>query len=236
MTTKSTRQSFLLSVIFHALLLLFLLSGPFIFTFNPKKIEEKSPELYIPSYVYKGNITPAAQQAVARSAAQTQPVMKAQQSAPSIQKMQNKSGTLASSIPKNNSFQPKSILEMSRNLIQKNQVNTALNRLNNAEPPILLVGDKRAIVDPLVKLLGRSLSAHFHYPKIEGMFGARGKVYVELVLHPEGYFSDVQIVLSSDIQDFNAAALYAVNTAPTVVGANKFLSRPTRFVVGFLFE
>jgi len=43
-------------------------------------------------------------------------------------------------------------------------------------------------------------------------------------------------VQPSEIQDFNAAALYAVNTAPTVVGVNKFLAKPTRFVVGFIFD
>jgi TonB family protein len=125
---------------------------------------------------------------------------------------------------------------MSRSIIQHNQVDAAVSNLNNTEPPILLIGDHHALVDPLIKLLARSLSANFHYPKIEGIFGARGRVLVELVLHPEGYFSDVQIVQSSDIQDFNTAALYAVNMAPTVVGVNKFLPKAKRFVVGFIFE
>ncbi len=225
-TKKFMRNSFLLSVILHLLLLLFLFGISAVITLNPEKKEQKSPELYIPSYVYHGAMTP--------------PVTKAQTKAEHIQKPQNHPSVLSSqskNLPsKRNTFSQKSILDMSRSIIQQNQVNSALNQLNSAEPPILLVGDKHAIVDPLVKLMGQSLSAHFHYPKIEGVFGATGRVYVELVLHPEGYFSDVQIVQSSNVQDFDAAALYAVNTAPTVRGVDKFLSQPKRFIVGFIFD
>ena len=226
-TNKLTRNSFLLSVIFHLLLLLFLLIISTIIHFNPEENTKKPPQLYIPSYVYKGAITPAVQHQVTSNTSQPQQVASTQPMQP-IQKPQTKSRF--SSSPQ------KSILNMSRSIIQQNQMNTALNNLNDSEPPILLVGDKHALVDPLIKLVGRALSAHFHYPKIEGTFGARGVVYVQLVIHPEGYFSDVQIVQSSDIQDFDAAALYAVNTAPTVVGIDKFLPKPKRFIVGFIFE
>lgn len=241
LTKKLNRNSFLFSLIFHLAILLILLIVSTIITLNPVEQEKKSPQLYIPSYVYKGAITPTVQHQVAKTASNTQSFTESQSAAPNIQKVQNKPSVLPSqikkvSVRKNNPFQQKSILDMSRSIIQQNQVNAAIDNLNNTEPPILLVGDKHAIVDPLIKLLGRSLSAHFHYPKIEGTFGARGRVYVELVLHPEGYFSDVQIVQSSEIQDFDAAALYAVNTAPTVVGANKFLPKPKRFIVGFIFE
>jgi TonB family protein len=235
-TKKLMHNSFLLSVIFHLLLLLFLLWMSTVITFNREENIQKSPELYIPSYVYKGAITPPVQHSAANNLSQSHEVPPAQ----TIQPAQAKSSALASepkniSGKQNNLFQ-KSILGMSRSLIQQNQVSTALNNMNDSEPPILLVGDKHAIVDPLIKLVGRSLSANFHYPRIEGTFGARGRVYVELVLHPEGYFSDVQIVQSSEIQDFDAAALYAVNKAPTVVGVDKFLPRPKRFIVGFIFE
>lgn len=230
-TKKLTRHSFLLSIIFHLFIFLFLLLMSTVITINPNENAKKPPQLYIPSYVYKGAITPATNNT---------PPSQQREAAENIQKVQTKPSILASQAKnvtdKNHFFPQKSILDMSRSMIQQNQVNTALNNLNHSETPILLVGDKHAIVDPLIKLVGRSLSAHFHYPRIEGTFGARGRVYIELVLHPEGYFSDVQIVQSSDFQDFDAAALYAVNTAPTVVGVDKFLPKPKRFIVGFIFE
>lgn len=241
-TKKFIQKSFLLSIIFHLLLLLFLLTLSTIITFNPVEKTNKPPELYIPSYVYKGAITPRVHTTPTENASTSQPAATTEPPKPMIQKTQTEPSPLfsqpkqISSARKNNFSSQSSILAMSRNMIRQNQIDTAVNNLNDSEPPILLVGDKHAAVDPLVKLVGRSLSAHFHYPKIEGIFGARGRVYIELVLHPEGYFSDVQIVQGSDIQDFNAAALYAVNTAPTVVGVDKFLPRPKRFIVGFIFE
>lgn len=241
-TKKITQNNFLLSIILHLLFLLILLMMSTIISYNPREKTKKSPQLYIPSYVYKGAITPPPQVTKIQNQPQTQTVTKTQSSAqPVTQKIENKAGTLPpreknTAVSKQNPFQQKSVLDLSRSFIQHNQVDAAINRLNDTEPPILLVGDKHAIVDPLVKLVARSLSAHFRYPRIEGTFGARGIVYIELVIHPEGYFSDVQIVKPSDIQDFNTAALYAVNTAPTAVGVDKFLPRPKRFVVGFIFE
>ncbi len=238
---KLTRKSFLLSLLFHLALLFFLLNISTIFTFKPSNIIEKSPELYIPSYVYKGAITPAPQHQIAKRTTQSQSMTEPQNSAENIQKVENKPSVFASEknttpSPRKRFFPEKSILDMSRSIIQHNQINSAVSHLNNTEPPILMIGDKHALVDPLIKLLGQALSANFHYPKIEGIFGAQGRVYVELVLHPEGYISDVQIVQSSEIQDFNAAALYAVNSAPKVIGVDKFLPKAKRFVVGFIFD
>ena len=71
---------------------------------------------------------------------------------------------------------------------------------------------------------------------MEGNFGLRGRVLVSLVLHPEGFYSNVQIVQSSENNDFDNAALYAVNSAPKVIGADHFLDKPKRFIVGFIFD
>src|SRR5438477_525236 len=78
--------------------------------------------------------------------------------------------------------------------------------------PILLIGDDSHPADPLIKLLGRSLSAHFRYPRMAGQLGITGRVVISLTLHPEGYYSDVQMMQSSDSQELDAAALYAVNS------------------------
>lgn len=243
MTQKITRNSVLLSIVLHLLLLSLLVILSMTFTFNPVEKTKKPPELYIPSYVYKGAVTPAVSHPVAQQPARKEPVIESPKVPLPMQKTETKSAIPAFSSGRKtisndrlDPFRQKSVLDMSRSFIQNNQTRAALNQMKNTEPPILMVGDRHATVDPLAKLLGRSLSAHFHYPDVEGIFGARGVVYIALVLHPEGYFSDVQIVQPSEIQDFNAAALYAVNTAPTVVGVNKFLAKPTRFVVGFIFD
>lgn len=239
---KLVRNGFLLSVIFHLVLLLFLVKISTIFTIKPDENNKKSPQLYIPSYVYKGAITPAVQQPITHNTSTPlNQEIKTKSNSPIIQKTKSKLAIMPSQqnsliVKKADPYQQGSILDMSRQFIKTKQVDSAISHLNNSEPPMLLIGDKNAIVDPLAKLVGRSLSAHFRYPRIQGTFGARGRVYIELVLHPEGYFSDVQIVQSSEIEDFNAAALYAVNTAPTVVGVDKFLPKAKRFVVGFIFE
>jgi hypothetical protein len=43
-------------------------------------------------------------------------------------------------------------------------------------------------------------------------------------------------VQSSQNEDLDAAALYAVNKAPRIDGADRFLAKPKTFVVGFLFH
>ena len=98
------------------------------------------------------------------------------------------------------------------------------------------MGDLNQVADPIVKLLGRSLSAHFQYPDTEGILGIKGKVILELILHPNGNITGIRMLKSSHNQNLDSAALYAANTAPTVLGADKFLSTPMRFVIGFVFE
>lgn len=207
------RYVFLLSLLLH-LLILFIITARISFILQPEKENErKPPQLYVPSYMYTGALnTPAAQQTVSHTAL-------AKKSVPS-----EKNGILQ-----------KSIMDMSRAVIQQDQINNALSHMQNTQP-ILMIGDDTESVDPLTKLIGISLSAHFTYPRMEGSFGVKGRVLVEMVLHPEGYYTDVKIVRSSNNRNFDMAALYAVNKAPTVVGADRFLSKPKYLIVGFIFD
>jgi TonB family protein len=216
------RRSFLISVILHLLLVV---STTIIITFNPEN-NQKPAQYYTPAYVYHGAITPVMQ-------SQRSQQIKSSQSQSELDS-DNKPAEKTVP-PKQKMHLSKSVLAMSQEVLKTDQMNKALSNLKNQEP-ILLIGDANATVDPLIKLLGRSLSAHFNYPKIEGNLGMRGRVLVEMVLHPEGYYTDVQIVHSSNNQDFDAAALYAVNTAPKVVGADRFISQPKYFIVGFIFN
>lgn len=230
------KNSILLSLLLH---ILFLLSISVVFVPKEKKYEP-SPDHYVPSYVYKGTVAPPPRY---RSGNHTPKKVMAKIQPPTQKPAETRfvpplpATTVKNALPINVPKQAepqKSIMEMSRDILHQNQIQQAMNRAKNEEP-ILLIGDKSKIVDPLILLMAKSLSAHFSYPNIEGNFGLTGRVIVELTLHPEGNFTDVQIIESSNNQAFDSAALYAVNTAPLVRGVDKFLSKPKSFVIGFIF-
>ena len=213
----------------HTLWLSLFLHSLFLMTFSmvivlPEE-NHKSPQLYVPSYVYKGAITPAMRQ----PSMMTSSLQQAKQNA---QNKTNSEQTVYKPAAKHGIY-PKSMLAASFASLQSSQLKE-LSTPKNTEP-ILLIGDENEMADPLIRLLGRSLSAHFNYPKTEGMLGIKGKVILGLTLHPNGSFSNVEMLRSSNNQSLNAAALYAVNTAPPVFGADRFLDKPKHFVIGFVF-
>lgn len=217
------RSSLLIAIILHAL---FLLTLSLVITFSSNKAEQSQKRLvpqYVPSYVYNGTVAPSAlsQNAVKKTA---------------MKKVSSDMSSVAEQGKFSHADQTqKSVLEMSREVLQQDYIQHEIQK-KPQEEPMLLIGEISQYADPLIKLVGRSLSVNFRYPKMEGSFGVRGRVIVEMILHPEGYFSDVRIVQSSENEHFDAAALYAVNKAPTVVGANRLLSRPKYLVVGFIFN
>jgi len=215
------RNSLILSILLHLLLL----GTTVVITwYSVPERHRKPPQLYIPSYVYTGSITPSITSNNTSYKNKVETENKEELPAPLPEK--------TASIKINH--HEKSILDLSRDVLRNNQLQ-ALMQKKDVEP-ILLVGDENEIADPLVRLIGKALSAHFNYPQTEGMLGIKGKVLIQLTLHPEGYFSDVQIVRSSQNENFDAAALYAVNTAPKLIGVNKLLPTPKHFIVGFLFR
>jgi TonB family protein len=216
LTKKLFRNSVALSILLHLLVLLSMTRIIFFTPGTEKTYEDRSPQLYVPAYTYSGSVKP-----VSHRSEQTTEAKNIQKEIPTSSRGINRP-------------EP-SVLDMSRSVLQHNQIQEALSRPENVEP-LLLVGDEHQVASPLVIAVGKSLSAHFHYPRNEGNFGIKGKVLVQFILHPEGYYTDVQIVKSSSNQAFDAAALYAVNTAPTVIGIDKLLKGPTPFVVGFIFD
>ena len=249
-TKRILFNSFWLSVLLH---LLFLLSFS-VSVFFVKDDPPKPPQL-MQSYLYTGAITPSSQKHHASAPTgsvsedtqntQNQPEAKkltqptAAESPPDRQGklvIQKRAETTSTPQPSNESKNrvKKSLLAASMDVLEENQRNE--RNAQKDEEPIYLIGDVNTVADPIIKLLGRALTANFRYPAVAEELGASGRVLIGLTLHPEGYFSDVQIISSSNNRDLDAAALYAVNTAPTVVGADRFLSRPKHFVVGFLFR
>jgi len=234
-TKKIAKYSFILSILLHLLFFLFIAT---VITIQPEK-QQKNFEDYVPAYTYKGAITPSSAPSHANKSQESQ-----QNSQKSLEHevptdrdglaTQLQSGSQAHNQP----VHPiqRSILDMSRDVIRQDQMRETMQDMQNIEP-ILLIGDKSLPPDPLIQLLGHALSANLIYPRMEGELGSKGRVLVAFIFHPkEGSFSNVRIVRSSDNPNFDNAALYAVNKAPKVIGADRFLPQPKYFVVGFVFE
>jgi TonB family protein len=118
-------------------------------------------------------------------------------------------------------------------MLQQDQIQSL--QAKKSADPIYLIGDMSQAADPLIKLIGKALSAHFRYPDTPGRLGIKGRALVGLTLHPGGYFTDVSLLESSQNHELDDAALYAVNQAPLVAGADRFINHPKHFVIGFIF-
>lgn len=250
-TQKIIRHSGLLSIILHLLLCLGIIT---LVTTQPVEQQaKKAPHLFVPSYIYKGAIKPSVQHAAKQ---QPQPSMKptedqeqnrtAQEAAkPEQNNIGIEKQTQAPSILPEEIKKPKSIakkkIPLQKSMLAASFAALKQDQLNDVtktrtEDPIYLIGDSNQPADPLIKLMGRSLSAHFAYPRMAGRFGIRGRALIGLTLHPEGYYSDVELLRSTGNQELDGAALYAVNSAPKVIGADHYISQPKHFVIGFIFE
>jgi TonB family protein len=240
---RFSQTSFLIALLLHVLFLLGFSTILLIQTTPDKKIPDDQS---IPAYVYHGSMQPetaAASNAGSTQAEALRPDKQTENTAEIEAQPQPQHTPQAIytqphlekvSAAKMFGYQP-SIFESSRQILRQNQIQRALNRGNDPEP-ILLVGDMNVEASPLVRMMARALSANFQYPKYEGSLGIHGRVLVQLTFNPEGHFSDAEIVQSSDNENLDAAALYAVNKAPRVPGARRFLSKPKSYIVGFIFN
>lgn len=220
---------FWLAVILH--LLLFCLFSTFVVYHRQEK---KSPKLYVPAYLFKGTVSPP--KLVAEQVTHTN-IQKTQVAQPRLQVMPKAIPLAKARRSISQRVLPKSLIADSFALLEEQQLTRLQADIQkHEEDPIYLIGDESSTPDPLVKLIGRSLSAHFDYPRLAGELGIKGKVLIGLTLHPQGFFSDVQMLRSSGSQDLDNAALTAVNLAPPVDGADRFLSVPKHLVVGFIFK
>ncbi len=230
-SNKSLVSSFWLSIILH-LLIFFLIITTFVF--QPNVVQQKPPSLYVPSYVYTGAVPP---QTVSNQQAQSaKSTVRKQHTAQEKKASSPFPETAVSGKMYQASKKPsmkESVLASSLKMLQQDQVQ--FMQAKKEEDPIYLIGDMSQAADPLIKLIGRALSRNFHYPDTAGRLGIKGRALIGLTLHPEGYFSDVELMKSSNSPDLDAAALYAVNQAPTVEGADRFINEPKHFVIGFIF-
>lgn len=206
---------FLLSLLLHILALLTFSS---VLVWGPIE-KKKMPHLYVPAYTYTGKTLPLS--------------ISSSQSTETIAKPQVPVKNTATAI-RQKAISLKTIMASTQQILQENQKVAIQSRVPSE--PIYMIGEESEIADPLVALLGKSLSAHFRYPKIAGELGIKGRTLIGMTLEPTGYFTHIQIVRSSNNADLDAAALYAVNHAPKIIGADRFISTPKHFVVGFVFR
>lgn len=212
-------KSFWLSLLLHFLLL----ASTAIIFLHPVE-QQKTPNLYVPSYVYTGSIAPV-----------TAPPSRVSEQR--TKKMTPLPITKFADIrtPDNTSHVTSaSILASTRAVLQENRQNMLTREVS--EEPIYLLGDESEFSDPLIKMVGKALSAHFSYPKLAGQLGIKGRALIGMTLHPDGRFTNIELIQSSNSHDLDAAALYAVNHASLVAGADRFISAPKHFTVGFIFK
>lgn len=226
---KISRYSFWLSVLLHVLLLL---SFILVINWMPNE-QQKKPNEYVPSYVYKGQLNPSIDHSNAVNTQNTKSAQPAQNQKP-VERARTSKQSQKTLPTSKHGINLNSILASTQSVLMQEQRKSFSPP--KSEDPLYLIGDNNEPADPLIKMLGRALSAHFEYPRSAGEFGVTGRAVVGMTLHPGGYLTEIQLVKSSNNHDLDAAALYAVNKAPKIEGVDRFITEPKRFVIGFIFD
>lgn len=228
--TNRIGVSFILSIIIHLLLIIFLFLH---FLFNQKKEEPKQPHLFSPAYLYHY------QQPVIHAAASNSDSNNKKIENKIENKIQKKE--LINNSIENTQEQPptrkykKSLLTATQDYLEENR-RQLLTKSAKYDNPVYMIGDQNTSPDPLIRLLAYVLSAHFQYPDIARKFGITGKTIIGMTLYPNGRLHNIQIIESSGNIDLDHAALYAVNTAEVIKQANRYISQPKNFIIGFVFR
>ena len=211
MASLFERHTFWLALLCH-LLLLFSFSMPL--SFMPEK--EKSPAMYIPSYVYHG---------------ETNSIPKPPQPEPQPQQPQKKIDTDQHGVEKPVAHESQR-QRQAQAMSQSNQFQEIDSPQN--EQPVHLIGDKN-VDAPLLKLLGQGISAHLIYPKIALDFNLKGVALIRFIVHPNGQITNVQLVKSSSAGVLDDAALAAINSMSPVYNVGKYVDKPQPIVFGIIF-
>lgn len=196
------------------------------------KDERKSPSHFVPAYL----------QTQTKSYSYNQPRINTRQQKTvshrvKTQPTNSPSSTLGLEPPikkDHDQIRKKSIIASSFEILQQDFMQKVVAHEN--QEPIYLIGDMDQPAEGIILILAKALSAKFSYPRLAGELGIKGRVIIAVTLHPDGRFSDIEILKSSDNADLDHAALRAVNQAPLADGADLFLKKPKRFVVGYIFR
>lgn len=206
-----SRHCLLLSVLIH---LFFFSSFTVVWLKAPKF--KKPPGMYVPSYVYEKS---AASTRPSQAKVEPEPVKKQLE-----QLAEQPKPVESEKIALPNTNNPRSVNQM--------RIQTSSKK----SEPIHLVGDKKVLPKPLIKLLAKALSAHLMYPKIATDFNVRGIAYVGFSLHPNGDVTDVAIVKSSQAGVLDEEALAAVRAISPVKDITPYVDKKRFMVVGIIFN
>lgn len=206
MTQALRSTSIWISLLLHILLaLLFLVS------WRPVPQHEDKPALYTPAYLYQPPApTPAPMPAKASPS-----LLPKAASTLGIEKPISQKRSLIGS------FQP-----------QKSVVKTQNQKKSE---PIHLIGNKKNVPKPLIKLLARALTGSLIYPKMAVDFRLHGVAYVQFLLHPDGHITHIRLIKSSSTSVLDQAAIDAVTAISPLTGVGEFLTEPKDILFGFIF-
>lgn len=151
------------------------------------------------------------------------------QSSPSLQQQ-----SLQKKMPADKSGQEKPAISTATQVRNASQSSTSTS--TQVTEAIHLVGDKKTVPKPLIKLLGKALAAHLVYPKIAMDFKLHGMAFVGFVLNPDGTLVDISLVKSSHAGILDDEAIAAVSAISPVKNVSAFVDKPKPLVVGIIFE
>ncbi len=195
----------MLSILCHFLLLM-----SFAVVLNFETEQQKSPALYVPSYVYhQPPIQPALQQQEQQQTAERKTVP-----------------TSTAGIEKNTlpSQQPAASASQSRPM-----------RIPKDQQPVHMIGDKN-VRNALLELLGKAFYAHLVYPRIAIDFHLRGVASVQFSVHPDGRITDVKLIKSSSAEILDQAAIDAISGASPVYNVGLYVKKPQSLVINVIFR
>ena len=109
------------------------------------------------------------------------------------------------------------------------------SQVMNDEQAVHLIGEKKSD-DPLIKLLGKAISARLVYPRIAADFNLKGTSYIGFTLHPNGELSGIRIMQSSGTDVLDNAALNGIRAISPLGGANQYVPKERFLVVGIIFK
>jgi TonB family protein len=214
--TKIVRQSsFWLSLLIHLIILF-----SFILVIGPATVDERRPELYIPSYISN----PLQEPVVQPSPVQPTPP------APQQPVTQKKQPVSKNGIEKPVTQPAAATPTAKRAAKQVESMNPSLEKQG-----IHLIGDEK-IDKSLRTILGKAIGQHLFYPRSAYEYGIKGTVLVGFTLHPDGQVTGIQLVKSSNAGILNSAALSAINEISPVEGVEEFVVSPRYLIVGIILN
>lgn len=209
------------SIIVHALLL-----ASMIVVWHPSRSPKiKKPSEYVPSYAYEEPPSPPPAYSEAKQTA-------------SDAKQASKDTPAKVEPLKKNEIAEK--IEKPTQATQATQLarasSTSSNTSAKVNDAIHLVGDKKSVPKPLIRMLGKALGKTLKYPKIALDFRLRGTAYVSFVLHPDGSITNVEVVQSSKAGVLDGEAARAVKAMSPMANISQYVDKPKEMVVGIIFN